>query len=232
MKEENKVENYWILIPPQIAGNENLPAGAKLVFGRIFALSSKEGYCWASNEYLSLGIGLKKTTVRDYVLLLAKRGYIRVELDRNEKKQIIERRIYLSLVVNKNIKDKNKSIDKIKREIYKEKSSFTTPATIAPPQKQYSFFHKNPFPYKKRYSSLESIGEAEFQKIALNYQVPIGFVRSKYDDLVNYVPNRTGKPYRNYYAALRNFVKKDALKIRKEASQYISKRGIDARNVE
>ena len=41
----------------------------------------------------------------------------------------------------------------------------------------------------------------------------------------------TGKTYTDYFAALRNFVKRDALQIRKEANEHVSKRGIDARNI-
>lgn len=82
------------------------------------------------------------------------------------------------------------------------------------------------------YPSLTSLGEAEFQQIAEDYQVPIAFVRSKYDDLINYVPNRTRKPYRNYMVALRSFVKQDAIKIGKEEHNHVSKRGIDARHIQ
>ncbi len=84
---------------------------------------------------------------------------------------------------------------------------------------------------KGKYSSVESLGEVEFQQIAQDYQVPIEFVRSKYDDLVNYVPNKPGNPYKDYFATLRNWVKKEALQIRKEANDHVSKRGIDARGI-
>jgi len=83
---------------------------------------------------------------------------------------------------------------------------------------------------KKKYSSLKDIGEVEFQQVADFYKVPLAFVRSCYDDLVNYC-GAHGKVYKNYYLALRNFAKKDAIKIRKEVSERVSKRGIDARGI-
>ena len=83
---------------------------------------------------------------------------------------------------------------------------------------------------KGKYSTLESLGEAEFTDIAQRYGVPLPFVTSKYDDLMNYCQS-TGKDYSDYFAALRNFVKRDALQIRKEANEHVSKRGIDARNI-
>jgi len=64
-------------------------------------------------------------------------------------------------------------------------------------------------------SSLYQLDDDYFQLIANQYNVPIVFVRSKFDDLVNYC-ERTGRKYKDYKAALRNFVKEDALKIRKE----------------
>lgn len=83
---------------------------------------------------------------------------------------------------------------------------------------------------EKKYSSLKDLGEHEFEQVAELYQVPLPFVRSCYDSLENYCEAH-GKKYKNYLAALRNFVKNDAIKIKKEVGEHISKRGIDARNV-
>ena len=82
----------------------------------------------------------------------------------------------------------------------------------------------------KKGNYLNGIQEEDLRHIAELYNVPPAFVKSKYDDLVNYC-ERTGKRYVNYLAALRNFVKQDSLKIRKEASIYDRKRAIDASNL-
>lgn len=74
---------------------------------------------------------------------------------------------------------------------------------------------------------INQITEDQMLEISDTYQVPLSFVKSKYDDLVNYC-KRTGRVYKDYLAALRNFVKQDALKVRKEASINDRKRGIDA----
>lgn len=83
---------------------------------------------------------------------------------------------------------------------------------------------------KGKYSDITSLGEVEFQDTAQRYQVSLAFVMSKYDDMVNWHES-TGKVRKNWLATLWNFVKKDALQIRKEASEHVSKRGIDARNI-
>ncbi|HGJ66789.1 TPA: hypothetical protein ENS27_15615, partial [bacterium] len=82
---------------------------------------------------------------------------------------------------------------------------------------------KEVIPLKGRYSSIDSLGEAEFTEIAQIYRVTTPFVRSKFDDLVNYCES-SGKHYKNYFAALRNFVKNGAIQIRKEVAYANSKR--------
>jgi len=67
------------------------------------------------------------------------------------------------------------------------------------------------------YNSIKNLGENEFEEIAMSYKVPVSLVRSSYDDLVNYCQSK-GKSYKNYMAALRNFVKGNAMKTIKEAT--------------
>jgi len=66
---------------------------------------------------------------------------------------------------------------------------------------------------ERLFSKVESLTEFVLQEIAYKYQVPMAFVQSKLDDVINYVAAH-GKPYKDYRAALSNFVKKDALKIK------------------
>ena len=77
---------------------------------------------------------------------------------------------------------------------------------------------------------IEEISVEEIVKICEDYKVPEAFVRSKMDDIKNYTAS-TGKKYKDYLATLRNWVKRDSLTLRKEASQHESKRGIDARGI-
>ena len=83
----------------------------------------------------------------------------------------------------------------------------------------------------QKHFSLNSLKEEDFESISQKYGVPVAFVRSKFDDLVNYCEAK-GKRYKNYFAVLSRWVKDDAIKIRKEAVQNGSKRGIDARSIE
>lgn len=65
---------------------------------------------------------------------------------------------------------------------------------------------------EKKYNSLTSLTDETLQEIADKYLVPLAFVRSKLDDMTNWLTSK-GKTYKNYKAALMNWVKNDALKI-------------------
>ncbi|MEM7124994.1 MAG: hypothetical protein AAF702_01625 [Chloroflexota bacterium] len=72
----------------------------------------------------------------------------------------------------------------------------------------------------KSYGSISSLSYGDLLEISDKYQVPMSFTKSKLDDMVNYCEAR-GKRYKNYFRALSNWVKKDALK-RKEAREKTS----------
>lgn len=207
---------------------------ATAVYLSLCRHADKEQSCFPAEVTIAEEHGISERTVRSKIALLQSWNIIKVKRTRSQKGKWLHNTYFLldksewrkpqakfasgSSIGKKEQnqrqqlphKDSHSKVAYIKREINKEKELI---------------------PLKGKYSSLESLGEAEFQQIAEDYQVPIEFVRSKYDDLVNYVPNKTGKPYKDYFAALRNFVKKEAIQIRKEAGEHVSKRGIDARNV-
>jgi len=54
-----------------------------------------------------------------------------------------------------------------------------------------------------------NVSPKEMEQIAIQYRVPFSFVQSKYDDMQNWLKAK-GKTYRDYAAALRNWVKRDA----------------------
>jgi len=56
LNEENKI-GYYAVIPATILFNKDLKANEKLLYAIITILSNKEGYCFASNAYLSNLLG-------------------------------------------------------------------------------------------------------------------------------------------------------------------------------
>lgn len=71
---------------------------------------------------------------------------------------------------------------------------------------------------KKKTHTLDEVGDLEIEEIALKYSVPRSFVISKLDDLKNWHEKNPAKnKYTDYKAALRDWVKRDAMNIQKEA---------------
>lgn len=82
-----------------------------------------------------------------------------------------------------------------------------------------------------KYSLLEDITEVELEEIARLYQVPLSFVRSKYEDLCLWVGEKPGSRRgvgRNFKLTLMNWVKKDAIKLLERSKGDVTRRPIDA----
>ena len=93
MNEENKI-GYYAVIPSTILFNNDLKPNEKLLYAIITILSNKEGYCFASNAYLSNLLGAKPHTISKWVSHLKECGFVCLDMIKNEKGEIIQRRIY------------------------------------------------------------------------------------------------------------------------------------------
>ena len=107
-------KGYYAIIPADVRYS-NIPANAKLLYGEITALSNQEGFCWATNNYFAKLYGVTKGTVSLWIQELKKEGFVTVEVQRNELKQVVKRKISIVKkndrgIMEKdedNIKDKN-----------------------------------------------------------------------------------------------------------------------------
>ena len=88
---------YWAVIPANVRYSK-LKANAKLLYGEISALTNKEGYCWASNNYFAELYGVSKNTISLWINQLKKYGFIHVDVIRDKNKQVIKRT--LSIIKN------------------------------------------------------------------------------------------------------------------------------------
>lgn len=93
MNEENKI-GYYAVLPATILFNKDLKANEKLLYAIITVLANRKGYCFASNNYLAELLGVKSHTISIWVSNLSKMNFVCVELIKNEKNEIIQRRIY------------------------------------------------------------------------------------------------------------------------------------------
>ena len=93
MNEENPI-GYYAVIPATVLFCEKLKANEKLLYAVITVLANKEGYCFASNNYLGKLFSAQPHTISNWISNLNKLNFVFVEIVRNEKNEVIQRRIY------------------------------------------------------------------------------------------------------------------------------------------
>ena len=96
MKENKETIGYYAVIPATVLYNKKLKANEKLLYAIIISLTCKEGYCFASNKYLAEKLDVNPKTVSSWISDLRDKGFIKLEIIRNENNQIIQRKIYIN----------------------------------------------------------------------------------------------------------------------------------------
>lgn len=90
--------NYYAIIPANVRYDTELKDKAKLLYGEIVALSNKEGYCWATNNYFAELYGVSKMTISRLIQELASKNYINVEMKYKKDSKEIEAR-YIKICI-------------------------------------------------------------------------------------------------------------------------------------
>ena len=98
-QEDAREPAYYATIPANVRYDPELRPSAKLLYGELTALCDKTGYCWASNRYFAQLYGLAESTISTLLKDLEKRGHIRREVVRNERNEVVERRIYAGVFI-------------------------------------------------------------------------------------------------------------------------------------
>lgn len=95
MKEQNRPA-YYAIIPSEIRYCEELKYAERLLYGEITALAGKEGYCFATNKYFAELYQVIPGTISRWISHLESLGFIRVDIIKDNRNQILERRIYIN----------------------------------------------------------------------------------------------------------------------------------------
>jgi hypothetical protein len=85
----------FIIIPYDLLARTDLTASEKNLMGLLNSLSAKEGYCFASNQYLADALGMKLDGVRGCLLSLEKKKLITRVIKRKENNEVDSREIRL-----------------------------------------------------------------------------------------------------------------------------------------
>ena len=90
---------YYAVIPADVRYDDGIPPNAKLLYGEISALIGKDGFCYASNAYFMKLYGFSDPTISRLISQLEKAGYIRREMEKDNKGQVKCRKLFLSVSV-------------------------------------------------------------------------------------------------------------------------------------
>lgn len=94
MYEENEI-SYYSVLPATVRYDPELKPAEKLLYSEITALANKNGYCFAQNKYFAKLYNVTNGTVSKWFSHLQKLGYIKIEIKRNEKQEILARYVYI-----------------------------------------------------------------------------------------------------------------------------------------
>ena len=96
MTDETRLPGYDAVIPARVRYDPELTDKAKLLYGEIRALASRDGYCWATNAYFCHLYMVSESTIQRNIAALTDRGHIWSEVIRDEETNaVLERRLWV-----------------------------------------------------------------------------------------------------------------------------------------
>ena len=83
----NDINNLkYVEVPMIVLLDNDISSTSKLLMGLITTLTMKEGFCYASNKYLSNLLKVSRRTITSCISALKRKNYIKVENDPNMRK--------------------------------------------------------------------------------------------------------------------------------------------------
>ena len=90
-----ELPNYYAIIPATVRYDNRLKPAEKLLYCEITALANKSGYCFAKNKYFAELYNVTIVTISRWISHLKELKYIKTEIIKNEKNEIVSRNIYI-----------------------------------------------------------------------------------------------------------------------------------------
>lgn len=205
-----QIPNYFAIIPANVRYCKDLEPSAKLLYGEITALTHKEGYCWATNEYFAELYGVNIKTISRWISSLTDAKFIFVDL--KKKGFLTDRKIWISEEIKikfttgqkcphdgtkmSSHMDKNVSHNS-KRNIKKEK---TTPT----PSKGESVSEISQ-PLEKYGKYVQMKKEDHDELISVHGKA---LIEGLIEEMNDYISSSGRPPYKDYPAAIRLWIKR------------------------
>lgn len=87
---------YYAILPAAVRYDDRLRANGKLLYAEITALASRDGYCWADNQFFAANFGITERSVQVLLRQLEELGYLTVEVvQKGNQNQPEKRRIWV-----------------------------------------------------------------------------------------------------------------------------------------
>ena len=83
---DNLTNLKYVEVPMIVLLDDGISSTSKLLMGLITTLTMKEGFCYASNKYLSNLLKVSRRTITSCISSLKRKNYIKVENDPNMRK--------------------------------------------------------------------------------------------------------------------------------------------------
>ena len=79
----------YVKVPMVVLLDKNISSTTKLLMGLIVTLSMKDGFCYASNKYLSSLLKVSKRTITNSIAVLKEKNYIKVDNENYSRKMYL-----------------------------------------------------------------------------------------------------------------------------------------------
>lgn len=76
----------YVQVPMVVLTDVDISSTAKLLMGLITTLSMKDGYCYASNRYLSNLLKVSKRTISSSITILRRNNYLKIDNEDSARK--------------------------------------------------------------------------------------------------------------------------------------------------
>lgn len=201
--------SYYAVIPAHVRYCKEIEMGAKLLYGEITSLTHAEGYCWASNQYFADLYSVDVRTVKRWLKSLSDQKYIQIETSKKIDEDGITsiRKIWISPEIKKVFTkgqkchgggDKNVTGggDKNVPHNIKDTNNINNPLYISPLKDE-----------RKNFGKHVKLTSEEYQDLKKNF--PSYDIDKMIQKVNDYISSHGKKDYKDYAAAIRNFIASD-----------------------
>jgi DNA-binding PadR family transcriptional regulator len=220
--------SYDCVIPSAILINENIELAAVKLYAFIKGLTKMAGYCFATNDYLASLMKADPSSIKRWLGMLKKEGYLEVETEKNGVHW--QRRMYIS--------------DKFKKCLRRLTDEPPPAYGCAPPSLPVS-------PITKEYTNEDNLREREasptlpavvqFKRVKMDLvaygKLKMEFGKEKIQEMLERLdeyadlnPKRF-KQYADHATVIRKWIREDKNKPQSKEAGNVEKNGLLARNV-